>query len=310
MTMDFTNIWAIILIILSCIGIIVTVIVGVIFYKHRLTPIIMASGKELSFVLLVGICLSYMSTFIFVSYPTPVQCGATRLMLGFCYTLGYAAILVKTNRIYRVFNIQIRKPKKVKYIGAKSQLLITFAIVMVEAAALTTWLIFQPPEVTFDHPTRRDNIRMCGDSKGVAYLGSLVYPFLLMILCVVYAVKTRKTPDGFNETRYITFGSYSFCIMWIAFVSIYFSVRNNTIRIVSMCLAMTVNATVALVTLFVTKAYLVVLRPQKNTKENVMSRRRTRTYETIDFANMSRLSRMASAGLLHFHCLKKRIQKS
>ncbi|XP_052759954.1 metabotropic glutamate receptor 3-like [Mya arenaria] len=294
-TIDMSHVVAIVAIIMSCLGAIITCLIAALFHWQRETPLIMASGKELSFVLLFGVLMSYLSTFAFVAYPTPVSCGTTRFMLGMSYTVCYAAILVKTNRIYRVFNIHTSKPKKVKYISAKSQLLITSAIVSVELAALVTWLISDRPAVIHEHPTRADNVRVCEDAKDFTYLGALVYPFLLMIVCIYYAFKTRKTPDGFNETRYITFGSYSFCVLWIAFISIYFSVTDNTIRIVALCFSSFINATVTLITLFITKVYVVLFRPQKNTRENVMSRRRTQSYETVSINNLSNLSRMASA---------------
>ncbi|KAL4221390.1 hypothetical protein ACF0H5_019648 [Mactra antiquata] len=294
-TMDIDNVWAIIPISLTCLGVIVTVIVAGIFYWQKETPLIMASGKEMSFVLLLGIMLSYLSSFAFVSYPTSVSCGVTRFILGLSYTVCYSAILVKTNRIYRVFNINTSKPKKVKFINAKSQILITFAIVGVEILALTFWLVFEPPVETFMYPTRHIKIRVCKDATDYSYLGVLTYPFMLMILCVYYAFRTRKTPDGFNETRYITFGSYSFCVLWIAFTSIYFSVHDTTIRVVALCFASFINATVTLITLFITKTYVVIFRPQKNTRENVMARRRTHSYDTVNINSLNNLSRLPSA---------------
>ena len=296
--MSYGNIWAIISILIASVGMVVTILVGVVFYKYKDTPVIMAAGKELSYVLLIGIFFSYLSTFLFVGYPSGFTCGASRLLLGLCYTLCYAAILVKTNRIYRVFNINTKTPKRVRLTSRKSQLLIVFGIVMVEVAALVAWLVFDPPESTHVYPTKSENIHVCADSTDFSYLGALVYPFLLMVLCIVYAVMTRKTPDGFNETRFIAFGSYSFCITWIAFIPIYFAVSDNTVRIVALCLASSVNATVTLITLFLTKVYIAILKPEKNTKENVMSRnrRRTQSYETVDLNNLSNLSKIASAG--------------
>ena len=84
-------------------------------------------------------------------------------------------------------------------------------------------------------------------------------------------------------------------MLWIAFTSIYFSVETHTLRVVALCFASTINATVTLITLFITKAYVVLLRPQKNTRGNVMSRRKTRTYDTVS-NHLANLSRMATAG--------------
>ncbi|XP_052228969.1 metabotropic glutamate receptor-like [Dreissena polymorpha] len=287
-SMNMRNKYVIIFMAFVCLGIVVTCLIAVLFYWHRDTPLIMASGKELSFVLLFGVVLSYASTFAFVAYPTATSCAFTRVLLGLSYTICYAAILVKTNRIYRVFNIHTKKPKKVTLISAKSQLLVTSAIVFVEILVLLLWLIFVPADVVYEHPTPADNVRSCGDARGHSYIISLIYPLLLMIACIYYAVRTRKTPDGFNETRYIEFGSYSFSILWIAFIAMYVSVSNIFARVGALCFFSAINATITLITLFVTKAYIVLLKPQKNTRENVMARRRTfNSYENVDIRNLS-----------------------
>lgn len=46
-------------------------------------------------------------------------------------------------------------------------------------------------------------------------------------MCTLYAFKTRKIPANFNEAKYIGFTMYSTCIVWLAFVPIYFSTYND-----------------------------------------------------------------------------------
>ena len=80
-----------------------------------------------------GIFLSFSMTFVIVAKPAPCTCGITRFFLGFCYTLCYAAIVTKTNRIARIFNQRRLKPcQKPKYTSPKSQLVITALLVSVE----------------------------------------------------------------------------------------------------------------------------------------------------------------------------------
>lgn len=80
-----------------------TLFVKVVFWMYSDTPIIKAAGRELSYLLLSGIFLSFCMTFVVISKPTPSSCGLTRFFLGFCYTLCYSAIVTKTNRIARIF---------------------------------------------------------------------------------------------------------------------------------------------------------------------------------------------------------------
>lgn len=56
---------------------------------------------------------------------------------------------------------------------------------------------------------------------------SLVYNMVLILLCTLYAFKTRKIPENFNEAKYIGFTMYSTCIVWLAFLPIYFGTNND-----------------------------------------------------------------------------------
>jgi len=50
---------------------------------------------------------------------------------------------------------------------------------------------------------------------------------LLIVVCTVYAVKTRKIPENFNESKHIGFTMYTTCVIWLAFVPIYFGTHNT-----------------------------------------------------------------------------------
>ena len=66
----------------------------------------------------------------------------------------------------------------------------------------------------------------CGVST-FSLISSLVYNMILIILCTVYAVKTRKIPSNFNEAKYIGFTMYSTCIVWMAFIPIFFGTNHD-----------------------------------------------------------------------------------
>lgn len=57
------------------------------------------------------------------------------------------------------------------------------------------------------YPTRAEVVLQC-NVPDHHFLYSLAYEAFLLILCTVYAVKTRKVPENFNETRYIGFSMY------------------------------------------------------------------------------------------------------
>lgn len=63
--------------------------------------------------------------------------------------------------------------------------------------------------------------------QDMSFLFSQLYNMLLITICTIYAVKTRKIPENFNESKFIGFTMYTTCIIWLAFVPIYFGTGNS-----------------------------------------------------------------------------------
>lgn len=88
------------------------------------------------------------------------------------------------------------------------------------------WLIVDRPDVREIYPYPLTAVLTCRVST-FALIMSLVYNMILIILCTWYAFKTRKIPENFNEAKYIGFTMYSTCIVWLAFLPIYFGTNND-----------------------------------------------------------------------------------
>lgn len=253
-------------------GILVTVWIITVFVRFRETPVVKASGRELSFVLLSGILVCYSLTFLIISRPNNIVCGAQKFGIGFCFSICYSALLTKTNRIARIFRAGKRTVKRPKFISPQSQLVICFGLVSVQVVIGVLWLMLSPPQAGHYYPSREENQYVCLSAVGASYIVGLAYPILLIIVCTVYAVLTRKIPEGFNESKYIGFTMYTTCIIWLAFVPIYFSTADRIeIRLAVLCFSISLSATVALVCLFTPKLTIILLHPERNVRQSMMA---------------------------------------
>ena len=84
----------------AVVGIIVTMAVLAVYIRHNDTPIIRASGRELSYVLLVGLLLCYSVTFILIIKPTNFVCAVQQFLIGLCFRLSFGSLEFK-RRPYR-----------------------------------------------------------------------------------------------------------------------------------------------------------------------------------------------------------------
>jgi len=104
----------------------------------------------------------------------------------------------------------------------------------------------------------------------MSFLFSQLYNAALILVSTVYAVKTRKIPENFNESKFIGFTMYTTCIIWLAFVPIYFGTGNaNETQITTLCVAISLSASVTLVCLYSPKVYIIVFQPDKNIRGKV-----------------------------------------
>ncbi|XP_047738717.1 metabotropic glutamate receptor, partial [Hyalella azteca] len=211
-------------------GVVATALVAWVFVSHNNTPVVKASGRELSYVLLSGVFLAYCMTFVFVLKPTAVVCGAQRLGLGLCFTMIYSAILTKTNRIARIFNSCKKTTKRPSFISPTSQLCICAAMVVCQIFIITIWSLLNYPAAVHFGVSRDENFLVCSGSVNVSYLIAFAFPMSIILICTIYAWKTRKIPESFNESKYIGFTMYTTCVLWIAFLPIYYSTSNDNLR--------------------------------------------------------------------------------
>ncbi|KAM7367073.1 hypothetical protein PAMP_014998 [Pampus punctatissimus] len=228
--------WAVVPVFISMLGIVATSFVIVTFVRYNDTPIVRASGREMSYVLLTGIFLCYAITFLMIATPDVGVCSFRRIFLGLGMCFSYAALLTKTNRIHRIFEQGKKSVTAPRFISPASQLVITFSLISVQLLGVFVWFAVDPPHTVVDYgeqrtqdPTAARGVLKC-DISDLSLICSLGYSILLMVTCTVYAIKTRGVPETFNEAKPIGFTMYTTCIIWLAFIPIFFGTSQSAER--------------------------------------------------------------------------------
>ncbi|KAK4876127.1 hypothetical protein RN001_012549 [Aquatica leii] len=253
--------WAIGAMALSSTGILITLFVLCVFIRYNDTPIVRASGRELTYVLLAGILMCYCVTFALVFRPTDIICSIQRFGAGFCFTVVYAALLTKTNRISRIFNAGKHSAKRPSLISPRSQILICSGLIGVQVLINGVWMIISPAKAMHHYPTREDNLLVCSTDIDASYMIAFTYPILLIVI-------------SFNESKYIGFTMYTTCVIWLAFVPLYFGTANHVaLRITSMSVTISLSASVTVACLFSPKLYIILIRPERNVRQSMMPMR-------------------------------------
>lgn len=132
--MVWSSIHAVIPMVLAAVGMICTSFVITLFVMYNSTPVVMASGRELSYMLLSGCIFCYFMTFILLAPPSTALCGIQRFGVGFGFSIVYSSLLIKTNRISRIFESARRSAKRPPFISPKSQIIMTCILILIQVS--------------------------------------------------------------------------------------------------------------------------------------------------------------------------------
>ncbi|XP_039987212.1 extracellular calcium-sensing receptor-like [Xiphias gladius] len=262
----------------SLLGTFICAIVLGIFFNHRSTPVVRANNSELSFLLLVSLKLCFLCSLLFIGRPRLWTCQLRHAAFGISFVLCVSCILVKTMVVLAVFKAS--KPGgggSLKWFGAMQQRGTVFALTCVQAAICTAWIVSSSPATHKNTEYHNDKIVyecVVGSTVGFAVL--LGYIGLLAILSFLLAFLARNLPDNFNEAKLITFSMLIFCAVWVAFIPAYFNSPGKYADAVEV-FAILASSFGLLVALFGPKCYIILMRPERNTKKAIMGRGTTKS---------------------------------
>ncbi|XP_043932125.1 extracellular calcium-sensing receptor-like [Protopterus annectens] len=245
---------------------IISASVLLIFIVYRDTPIVRANNQDLSYFLLVALILCFLCSLLFIGKPNNLNCKVRQSAFGITFSVCISSIMAKTITVAVAFGATRPGSFQKRWVGSKIPSLISLFCSTLQIFICSVWLGMSSPYPVKNLNVYKNKIILeCNEGSITMFYCMLGYLGLLAIVCFIIAFIVRSLPDRYNEAKFITFSMLIFISVWLSFIPAYMSTKGKYVAAVEI-FAILSSGTGLLSCIFFPKCYIMLLRPELNTK--------------------------------------------
>ncbi|XP_002731604.1 extracellular calcium-sensing receptor-like [Saccoglossus kowalevskii] len=256
--------------VLAGLGILATVIVMATFLKFRNTPVVKASNRELSLLFMGSLIVCFLSVFSCMGEPTNTQCVIQVPLRSLSFTMCVSILLVKTHQIMTVFESKVPRAGRCLF-KAQLQVFVVLVLTAGQGIVVFLWLCLNPPKAVYFPNIAKEVIYLeCDSDFSAPILVMFAYTWVIAAVCLGFAFRTRKLPENFNESKFITFAMVIYFMAWLTYFPSYFG-TNGRFKALCQVILLLASSYAMLLCILIPKCFVILFKPHLNTTEYVRS---------------------------------------
>ena len=231
------------------------------------TPIVRSTDGTVSILHLTSIVVT-ISTLLFLNFIgklTTIKCVLSNLTLSILYVINIGFVYTKSQKLLTAFNANIRLSRsEIRQTSTVQAFTVIIFLLIANAIATITFTQEAPALNSWLDDNQMLRIHYCNTNHHTNIMISFVT--LLQMFCFLQAYRGRHLPGPMNNAMSLL---YAILIVTVNFLITFPIVHflDHADRVFAHLIVLVINCTVIVSLLYGYKCYIILFRPQKNTRE-------------------------------------------
>uniref|UniRef100_A0A8C4PYG2 G-protein coupled receptors family 3 profile domain-containing protein n=1 Tax=Eptatretus burgeri TaxID=7764 RepID=A0A8C4PYG2_EPTBU len=245
----FTNPAALVILSFNLLGILIVVIVGIILFRGRDSPVMKDTDGRVVTLFLLALMVSLLSSLILIGAPDDVKCPIRDPLVCSAHIYVFNIVDLTCSTDGSLYKFKLLKEEFLVLLCLMPQIIFCLLWAFVGEPRLVRTVDIQPNMVTLE----------CGGTSTAWPVGSLSYLVFLAISCYAVAFKALKLDIVHKEAKFITFSMTVCLLVCLAFVPAYNSTQ-GTFNHITKIAAVIVTSLGLLGCIMLPKCYMVLVK--------------------------------------------------
>ncbi|XP_040181752.1 taste receptor type 1 member 3 [Rana temporaria] len=238
----------------------------ILFFNHRHSPLVQASGGYMCFFALTSLVAVLSSMVLFIGKPVYLVCLVQQPFLAMSLTCCLSTFSIKALQVMLVTDFKEVPTKYIQWLKTTGTWVSLLSGILIQGL-FCIWHILsmvntpQSNEVTFLYKYLK-----CEISNVLAFFLMFGYNGLLALISFMLNCVAQAPPGQYNLARDITFSTLSYLLIWIVFVPAYAEVTDGSQSLLQMAVTL-ISSFGIMVGYFAPKCYILLFNPQMASEE-------------------------------------------
>ncbi|KAM9521125.1 taste receptor type 1 member 3 [Guaruba guarouba] len=240
-------------------------VAAVLFLKNLETPLVQASGGKLSLFALLTLLLLCLSCCLYIGKPSSNICMIQPMVYVLCLSACFSTFFIKSLEITLVTEFPHCAPTFLHWLSQRRAWLLVALCLLPECLICLGYLHLGPDYLVVDYKSLPTEVLLlCNTESWFAFALMHGYNSCLGSACFLCTFMVQPSGKKYNFARGITFAFLIYFIVFIFFVAVFVTLK-TILRSVAQIGTMLIISLGILVTYYIPKCYIIVLKPHLNT---------------------------------------------